>query len=83
LDALAVTGFDIEKSEPLYVQGFRPRKVGLFVGSGGETVGVWMNPISPDSTGVRVATQKSIAGIVGQKNWTAEVLEQMKKEISE
>ena len=41
VDALAVTGFDIKKREPTYVEGSRPRKVGLFVGSGGETVGVW------------------------------------------
>ena len=37
VDALVVTGFDVKKSEPLYVEGVRPRKVGFFVGSGGET----------------------------------------------
>jgi hypothetical protein len=46
VDALAVTGFDIKKEEPNYVEGFRPRKVGLVVGSGGETVGVWLTELS-------------------------------------
>jgi hypothetical protein len=37
-NALTVHGFDLKKQEPGYVEGTRPRKVGLFVGSGGETV---------------------------------------------
>ena len=79
IDALVVTGFDIQKSEPLYVEGFRPHKVGFFVGSGGETVGIWIEPLGSSSTRVRVDTAKSLVGIVGQKNWDTEILAEMEK----
>jgi hypothetical protein len=78
LDALVVLGFDVKKQEPTYVEGFRPRKVGLFVGSGGETVGIWLEP-AEQQTRVRVDTAKSFAGMAGQKNWDAAVLAQMEK----
>lgn len=79
VNALVVTGFDIEKSEPLYVEGFRPRKFGLLVGSGGETVGVWLEPVESAMTRVKVDTAKSVVGIVGQKSWDDAVLEEMEK----
>ena len=31
LDALVVLGFDVKKQDPTYIEGFRPRKVGLLV----------------------------------------------------
>jgi len=79
VDALVVLGFDVKKQDPAYVEGFRPRKIGLFVGSGGETVGVWLEPVGDQQTRVRVDTAKSLAGIVGQKNWDADVVAQMEK----
>jgi len=79
VDALVVTGFDVKKSDPLYVEGFRPRKVGLFVGSGGETVGIWLESLETSKTRVRVSTAKSLAGVVGQKNWDAEIRAEMEK----
>jgi hypothetical protein len=79
VDALVVNGFDIDKSEPLHVQGSRPHKMGLFVGSGGETVGVWLEPIEPSRTGVRVDTARSFLGIVGQKRWDDDILTEMKR----
>jgi hypothetical protein len=39
-DALTVIGCSIKKEEAAYVEGKRDRKVGVFVGSGGETVSV-------------------------------------------
>jgi hypothetical protein len=82
LDALAVTGFDIKKAEPLYVEGFRPRKVGLFVGSGGESVGVWLEPLTETSTRVRVDTARSLFGIAGQKNWNQEIINEIEKAVA-
>jgi len=79
VDALVVTGFDVKKSEPLYIEGFRPRKFGAMVGSGGETVGVWLESLDSSKTRVRVDTAKSFVGIVGQKNWDAEILAEMEK----
>jgi hypothetical protein len=80
--ALAVNGFEIKKSDPFYVEGFRTRSVGLFVGSGGETVGVWIEPVGPQRTRVQVDTAKSIVGIVGQKNWDEEVLAMLERELA-
>ena len=79
VDALVVLGFDVQKQETGYVEGFRPRKIGLFVGSGGETVGVWLEPVTQDRTRVRVDTARSFAGYVGQKKWDSEVFTEMAK----
>ncbi|MCK9194748.1 MAG: hypothetical protein M0P19_12845 [Nevskia sp.] len=83
VDALVVTGFDVKKSEPTYVEGFRPHKVGLAVGSGGETVGVWLAAKNPDVTEVKIDTAKSLVGIVGQRNWNADVLAEIKKSLGQ
>lgn len=83
VDALVVTGFDVTKQEPAYVEGFRPRKVGFFVGSGGETVGIWLAEQGPNKTEARVDTAKSLVGIVGQKNWDAEILSEMRKSLTQ
>ena len=82
VDALVVMGFDVKKSDPLYVEGVRPRKVGLLVGSGGETVGIWLEPLEASKTRVRVSTAKSLVGVVGQKNWDAEIRAEMEKSLS-
>lgn len=83
VDALVVTGFDVTKQEPAYVEGFRPRKAGLFVGSGGETVGVWLTEQGPDKTEVKVDTAKSLGGIVGQRTWDTEILYEMTKSFAQ
>ena len=79
--ALVVNGFDIEKTEPLYVQGYKPRKVGLIVGSGGETVGVWLEPVGNDRTRVRIDTARTFLGAAGQRKWDADILAEMEKEL--
>jgi len=81
VNALVVNGFDIEKSEALYVQGFKPRKFGAIVGSGGETVGVWLEAVGADRTRVRIDTARSIVGVAGQRKWDADVLAEMQKEL--
>ncbi len=81
IDTLVVTGFDIKKQEDFYIEGFRPRKFGLVVGSGGETVGVWLESLDENRTKVLVKTAKSLAGIVGQKNWDENILNELRKTI--
>jgi hypothetical protein len=81
VDAIVVMGFDVKKSNPLYVEGFRPRKIGMLVGSGGETVGIWLESLESAKTIVRVCTAKSLVGVVGQKNWDAEILAEMEKNL--
>lgn len=82
VDALAVVGCDIKKQEPTYVEGRRPNKMGLFVGSGGETVKVWLEALEPQKTSVKVKTEKSFVGVAGQKNWDKQVLDEMAKGLS-
>lgn len=79
VDALTVLGFEIEETTDNYVQGHRPHKVGLLVGSGGETVGVWLESVSGQETKVRVDTAKSFVGYVGQEDWDEEIIVEMKK----
>ena len=79
VDALTVLGFEIKKNEDNYVEGYRPRKIGLFVGSGGESVGVWLEPIDEKKVDVKISTAKSFVGIVGQKSWDNEIIAEMKK----
>jgi glucose/arabinose dehydrogenase len=74
-NALVMTGFEIKKEEPLYVEGARPRTLGVLAA---ETVGVWLESLGPARTRVRIETAKSAVSI-GQKNWDAAVLEEMEK----
>ena len=79
VSALVVCGFDIKEEESNYLQGSRPRKMGLFVGSGGESIGVWLEEQGASRTYVEVNTAKSFVGIVGQKNWNNAVLGEMRR----
>ncbi len=78
-DSLVVLGFELTKSEPQYVEGTRPRKMGLLVGSGGETVGVWLEPAGQSATQVQVDTARTFVGGAGQKKWDDDVLAEMEK----
>jgi hypothetical protein len=77
VDAMSTIGCDIVKNQPTYVECSRPHKIGLFVGSGGETVSVYLEEQSPTKTLVHVNTAKSFAGIIGQKEWSAEIIQEM------
>ena len=81
--ALTVTGFDVTKDEATYIEGSRPRKMGLLVGSGGETVGIWITEQNAESSLVRVQTAKSFVGSLGQKNWDAKILEEIQKTLDQ
>jgi hypothetical protein len=83
VDALTVIGCEIKKQEPAYAEGYRPRKMGLFVGSGGETVGVWLAEKTPTQTEVKVTTAKTFAGRAGQKDWDKEVLAEITKTLGQ
>jgi len=81
VDALVANGFVISKSDAEYVEGARPHKIGLVVGSGGESAGVWLASLGSDKTSVKVSTAKSFAGMAGQKNWDKEIIAEMDKSI--
>lgn len=82
VDALAVVGCVIMEKRPNYVEGRRPNYLGLFVGSGGETVKVWLEALEPQKTNVKIKTEKSFVGIAGQKDWYEQVLAEMTKALS-
>jgi hypothetical protein len=53
----------------------------MFVGSGGETAGIWLHSVSEGQTSVRVGTAKSTVGYLGQKDWTQEILSGISEEL--
>lgn len=81
VDALVANGFEIDRSDTDYVGGSRPHKIGLVVGSGGESAGVWLSPVGRNKTAVKVSTAKSLLGIVGQKNWDTEIIAEMDRSV--
>jgi hypothetical protein len=81
-DALAVIGCEIKKDEPTHLEGVRTRKVGVFVGSGGETVSVSITSQAEGKTNVDIRTKRTFVGGAGQKNWDQPVLEEIRKSLS-
>ena len=81
-DALAVIGCEIKKDEPNLVEGVRTRKVGVFVGSGGETVVVSIAVQAEGKTNVDIRTKRTFVGGAGQKNWDQPVLDEIRKSLS-
>ena len=81
-DALAVIGCEIKKDEPTHLEGVRTRKVGVFVGSGGETVSVSLVVQAEGKTNVDIRTKKTFVGGAGQKNWDQPVLDEIRKSLS-
>jgi hypothetical protein len=77
LQALAAVGANVTVNEAAYLEGKRPHKMGVMVGSGGETIKITLTA-QGQQTHVSVATKKSILGIAGQKNWDAQVLAAMR-----
>lgn len=82
VDALTVIGCTIKKEDPAYIEGKRDRKVGVFVGSGGETVSVTLSDAAAGKVGVDVRTARTFVGGAGQKNWDQSVLDEMTKQLS-
>lgn len=82
VDALAVIGCTIKKEDPAYIEGKRERKVGVFVGSGGETVTVTLSDAAAGKVGVDIRTARTFVGGAGQKNWDQPVLDEITKQLS-
>ena len=78
VEALTTLGFEVKKNEAAYVEGYRPIKVNLSARSGGETIGVWLNPVGKDKVNVKVTTAKSRISVVKQKTWDNELIAEMK-----
>lgn len=77
LQALAGIGCEIKKDTADAIEGKRPNKIGLAVGSGGEKLYVAVKDLGDGKTELKVTTKKTLVGIVGQKLWNAEVAKQI------
>jgi hypothetical protein len=82
VNALTMIGCTIKKEDPTYVEGKREHKVGVFVGSGGETVSVTLTPAGEGKVSINIRTKKSFVGMAGQKNWDQPVLDEMLKSLA-
>jgi len=82
-EALTVFGFEIEREESGYLEGYRPRTLGIFsiflCMAGGETAGVWLDESGPSQTRVSAHTANSILGYWCQRDWTHSLLGEMKR----
>jgi hypothetical protein len=65
-----------KKDKPDYLECSRSRHVGAFVGSGGEKITIKLTP-ADTSTRVEVKTVKGFVGVVGMKNWSTPVFDEM------
>ena len=81
-DALTVVGCEIKKDEPTHLEGYRTRKIGAFVGSGGETLTVEIATQGEGKTNVDIRTKRTFLGGAGQKNWDQPVLDEIRKSLS-
>ena len=77
LRSLTTVGCEIEARQDYHVSGSRPRKFGLFVGSGGEIVDIYMLPEGDKSTDVWVNSDRTFVGMAGQRNWEKPVLTEL------
>lgn len=82
ISALLVNGFEIRRTDEQYIQGLRKPKMGLLIGSGGETVGVWLEPLGPRRTRVQIDTVRSPVGIIGQRKWDDDVLLEIERDLA-
>lgn len=78
LQVLTGIGCEIKKDAADAIEGHRSHKMGLVVGSGGETVIVALKDAGDGKTEVTVDTKKSLFGIAGQKNWSEQVATQIR-----
>jgi hypothetical protein len=79
LSALASLEFNVKKDNGDEISAQKSRHVGVFVGSGGETLVLRLAPAEEaGKQGTRVdgETKKGVVGRAGQKSWTNAVLDQ-------
>lgn len=81
LQALASIGCEIKKDTADAIEGKRPNKVGLAVGSGGEKIFVTIKDQGDGNTLLTVTTKKTMLGIVGQKLWNEELAKQISEAV--
>ncbi len=77
--ALAALEFNVKKDNGNEISAQKSRHMGVFVGSGGETINLKLSESEQDNkrgTKVEGETKKGFVGRAGQKSWTNAVLDQ-------
>lgn len=83
MDAMAVNGFEVTQNNATYIEGHRPRTLGLFCTPGGETAGIWLEQKSQSRTRVRINSEKSFLGKLCQRDWTEPILGEMENSLGQ
>ena len=81
-NSLAVSGFKIKENDEVYLKAKRPNRMGLFIGSGGEECRIWLKQTSADETEIKVDSNKTFVGIMGQKEWDSTVLAEIIRDLN-
>ena len=87
-NSLAVSGFNITKSDETFMEAERPVHSGLFITSGGEVCRIWLNSVSPGETEIKVDSNKAYTikgGLIGkmaQKEWDSTVLAEILRDLN-
>src|SRR5262245_10540830 len=79
--AMATYGCDVKKEKKDALECTRSRRVGVFVGSGGEKVTVRLKEVGKE-TQVVVKTGKGFVGRLVKKNWSTPIFNEMLKNLS-
>ena len=86
IDAMKSIEFEVKKDKGNELEAQRKRHVGVFVGSGGETVVVQFQEAEEGGAkGTRVIaeTKKGFVGRAGQKSWSNAVLDEAERILKE
>ncbi|ACG72181.1 hypothetical protein AnaeK_0946 [Anaeromyxobacter sp. K] len=74
---LAALDATVTESSDSGLKAQRNRHIGVFVGSGGEVLGVTWKVVDPGRTFVTATTKTGFVGGAGQKAWSCEVVAKM------
>ena len=78
INALAALEFEVKKDKGSLIEAKKRRRIGVFVGSGGEKIVIQFAEAEQDGklgTRVIAETKKGLMGRVGQKSWSSAVLD--------
>jgi hypothetical protein len=79
--AMATYGCDVKKEKSDSIECTRSRRVGVFIGSGGEKVTVRVIPKGAE-TQVVVKTGKGFVGRLAKKNWSTPIFNELLKNLA-
>ncbi|MDD2737071.1 MAG: hypothetical protein PHF56_24315 [Desulfuromonadaceae bacterium] len=67
----------LEETTETTLKAQRNRHIGLFVGSGGEELGIKLQPVDANNTFATITTKTGLVGGAGQRAWSCEIVDKM------